>query len=318
MMKIAGVPEVTVRAPGKVNLELTVGAPDEAGMHPLATVFQAVSLYEEVTATLTRPGSGISITVAGRDAAAVPTDSSNIVFQAAAKLARAAGLVEYEKFPDVHLHIEKAIPVAGGMAGGSADAAAALIACNELWRTHLKSAALDEIAAELGADVTFCMHGGTAVGTGYGEQLAPVLTAGEYHWLFVFSDTPISTGGAYRALDSLEREIRDPLNVRPELMTALRTGDPVEVGAQLRNDFQEIAFAAQPRLQRIIEFAEEHLAAGAIVSGSGPTVAILAPSLWHQRELKAAFAGADFGVEVVAATGPVHGARVVSNATPHP
>ncbi len=311
MMKIAGIPEVTVRAPGKVNLELTVGAPDEQGMHPLATVFQAVSVYEEVTATMARSGSGITITVGGRDAKNVPTDSSNIVFQAATKLARAAKLVEPDELPDVDLHVEKRVPVGGGMAGGSADAAAALVACNELWGTRLKQGALDEIAAELGADVTFCMHGGNAVGRGYGEQLAPVLSSGEYHWLFVFSDIPISTGAAYRELDTRERDIPQPLDVRPELMTALRSGDPIEVGAQLRNDFQEIALEAQPKIRDIMTFAEEHLAAGAIVSGSGPTVAILAPSLWHQRELKAALLGADFGVEVVAATGPVHGARVV-------
>lgn len=312
MMKIAGLPQVTVRAPGKVNLELTVGAADDNGMHPLATVFQAVNVYEEVTASLARVGNGITISVAGRDAEAVPTDESNIVHQAVLALARSAELTGLDEVPDVHIHIEKQIPVGGGMAGGSADAAATLVACNELWRTHLPTEALDAIAASLGADVTFCMHGGTAVGQGYGEQLAPVLTSGEYHWLFVLSPTPISTGAAYRALDERERGIAAPLSVRPELMQALRSGDPVEVGANLRNDFQEVALAAQPQLAKVLEFAEDHLAAGAIVSGSGPTIAILASSLWHQRELKAGLAAAHPELEVLTASGPVHGARIVT------
>lgn len=311
MIKIAGLPQVTVRAPGKVNLELTVGAPDERGMHPLATVFQAVSIYEEVTASLARPGNGITLSVTGRDAGQVPVDDTNIVYKAALLLARETGLVGHDEVPDLHISIKKQIPVGGGMAGGSADAAATLIACNELWRTHTRQEGLDAIAAQLGADVTFCMHGGTAEGRGYGEQLAPVLCAGEYHWLFVLSDIPISTGAAYRELDEQEREIRSPLVVRSDLMAALRTGDPVEVGAQLRNDFQENAIKHQPQLAKILEFAEDHLAAGAIVSGSGPTIAILAPSLWHQRELKAELAAELPGVEVIPATGPVHGARVI-------
>lgn len=311
MIRVAGLPQVTVRAPSKVNLELTVGAPDERGMHPLATVFQAVSVYEQVTASLARAGNGITITVEGRDADQVPVDETNIAYQAALRLARVTGLVSGDEVPDLHLHIEKQVPVGGGMAGGSADAAATLVACNELWRTHVKQEALDTVAADLGADVTFCMHGGTAEGRGYGEQLAPVLCAGEYHWLFVLSRSPISTGAAYSALDASDRELRDPLVVRSELMAALRGGDPVEVGTQLRNDFQEIALEAQPELATVLEFAEDHLAAGAIVSGSGPTIAILAPSLWHQRELKAEL-GLQFPqLEVLTATGPVHGARVV-------
>jgi len=311
MMKIAGVREVSVRAPGKVNLQLTVGEPDERGMHPLATVFQAVSVYEEVTAHLTTSGSGITISVSGRDADRVPTDATNIAHQAALQIARATGVVNRDGEPDIHLHIEKEVPVGGGMAGGSADAAATLVACNELWRTHLSQTKLDEIGAELGADVTFCMHGGMAVGTGYGERLAPVLSAGEYFWLFVLDSEPISTGAAYRELDERERQIPDPLVVRSELMAALRSGDPAAVGAELRNDFQELALEARPELRKIFEFAEENLAAGAVVSGSGPTVAILAPSLWYQRELKAAFSDAGVGGELVTAHGPVHGARVV-------
>lgn len=311
MINIVGSPRVTVRAPGKVNLELTVGPPDEEGMHPLATVFQSVSIYEEVTASRTREGAGIRISVTGRDAEQVPLDERNIVHRAAVKLARAAGLGAAE-IPDVHLHIEKQIPVGGGMAGGSADGAAALMACNELWEAGATQQELDEIAAELGADTTFCLHGGTAVGRGYGEQLAPVLSAGEYHWLFVLCDTPISTGAAYRELDQMERPVRDPLRVRSELMHALRGGDANRVGRELRNDFQEMALKNQPDLRRIVDFATENGAAGVTLSGSGPTIAILAPSLYQQRELKAGLHGWNPRLEVLSATGPVHGARVVA------
>lgn len=311
MISVVENPRVTVRAPGKVNLELTVGLPDPQGMHPLATVFQAVSIYEEVTATPRARGMGISISVRGRDADQVPRDQRNIVFQAAVRLAQAAGIVVDGGVPDVHLHIEKQVPVGGGMAGGSADGAAALVACNELWGAGLAQPDLDGIAAELGADTTFCLHGGTAVARGYGEQLAPVLSAGEYWWLFVLSDTPIATGAAYRELDRATRDVRDPLRVRPELMAALRGGDAEAVGRELRNDFHDFALRSQPALGQIVETALENGAAGAIVSGSGPTIAILAPTLYQQREIKSILQARNPDLEILAATGPVPGARVV-------
>lgn len=301
---------VIARAPGKLNLALHVGDVDERGMHPLATVFQAISVFEEVTATQSPYGAGISISVSGRDAARVPTDSSNLVYRAALEVAYRSGLVGEGEVPDVHLHIEKTIPVGGGMGGGSADAAAAITACHHLWKTSLSHQELDAIGAGLGADVTFCLHGGTAMGTGYGEQLMPVLTSGKYHWLFAMSSEPISTAEAYRTLDSVDREIAQSLEVNAGLLTALRAGKADRVGLELANDFNPVAVDAQPHLAEIMQLVEDYGAAGSVVCGSGPTVAILVQSAQHARDVKAAVEEQCLATEVLSAVGPVPGSRI--------
>jgi 4-diphosphocytidyl-2-C-methyl-D-erythritol kinase len=303
---------VTVRVPAKVNLQLAVGPPRADGYHPLVTVFHAVSLFDEVTVL---PADKTSLSVSGEDAAAVPRDRSNLAWKAASALVQAAGL----RGSAVAIRIKKRIPVAAGLAGGSADAAATLLACNELWQTGLSQRDLSELAAGLGSDVPFALVGGTAVGRGRGEQLTPALASGSYHWALAFAHEGLSTAQVYATCDRL-RAARAAAGDRtqpgaPELshplMTALRSGDPAKVGPLLSNDLQPAALSLQPELRRTLTAGREHGALGAIVSGSGPTCAFLASDAANAREIAVALTGAGVCRAVARASGPVPGAAVV-------
>lgn len=299
-------PAVTARAPGKVNLELGVGPVREDGYHPLATVYQAVGLYEDVTAATADEW---GVTVRGRDAELVPTDESNLALRAAMLLADEVG----GDIEPVHLTIHKSIPVAGGMAGGSADAAAALVACEALWAADMSKADLDPIAARLGSDVPFLLHGGTAVGSGRGEIITPVLARGLYHWVFVPTPSEgLSTPAVYRTFDVLTsgREVPDP-EPSPAMMAALRLGDPEALADVLTNDLQEAAIHLQPRIGEVIEAAMGFGALGALVSGSGPTVALLASGQEGAIDLAVSLTASGVADEVLRAVGPVAGAHVI-------
>ncbi|GGM30869.1 4-(cytidine 5'-diphospho)-2-C-methyl-D-erythritol kinase [Promicromonospora citrea] len=303
-------PSVRVRAPGKVNLALRVGPVGPDGYHPLATIFQAVSLFEEVTATQVAPGSGISLTVSGPQAEAVPTDETNLAWRAAALLAERTGLAA-----DVALHLTKGVPVAGGMAGGSADAAAALVACDTLWEAGVPRPELVEMAAELGADVPFSLLGHTAVGTGRGDLLTPAMTRGEFHWCFGTQRTGLSTPSVFRRFDELagsRASTVDPAD-DAELMHALRAGDPVALGTALHNDLEPAALDLRPELAEVLEVATEAGALGVVVSGSGPTVAALARSRQHALALGAAWTAADVVDSIWCASGPAPGTQVVTS-----
>lgn len=305
---------VTVRVPAKVNLQLAVGPVRSDGYHSLVTVFHAVSLFDEVTVT---PTAKTSIVVTGEDAAVVPIDRSNLAWQAASALAKAAG----QRSAAVRIEIRKRIPVAAGLAGGSADAAATLVACNELWQTGLSSRDLGELAATLGSDVPFALVGGTAVGRGRGEQLTPALAAGVYHWALAFGHDGLSTGQVYATCDRLRAARaaagdrpgpREPELSRP-LMTALRSGDPAQVGPLLTNDLQPAALSLQPALRRALTAGREHGALGGIVSGSGPTCAFLARDAARARELAVGLTGSGVCRAVATASGPVPGAVIVKD-----
>ena len=296
--------QVRVRAPGKVNLSLAVGALAADGYHPLATVFQAVSLYEDVTA---RPSDRFELTVAGPFADGVPTDETNLALRAARLVARQAGIGD-----GVHLHLHKGVPVAGGMAGGSADAAAALVACDALWQTGLSRETLAELAAQLGSDVPFALLGHTAIGTGRGHLLTPAMTRGEYHWVFAIRSQGLATPVVYGAFDQLSgsnAEVEPQADL--ELMQALRAGDPVALGAVLRNDLEPAAIELAPELTETLAVAREAGALGAIVSGSGPTVAALARGAKHALVIAAGLTAAGVADQVLCAVGPVAGARLL-------
>ncbi|WP_265522645.1 4-(cytidine 5'-diphospho)-2-C-methyl-D-erythritol kinase [Oerskovia flava] len=300
---------VRVRAPGKVNLSLRVGARQDDGYHPLVTIFQAVSLVEEVHAQQVPDGSGISVSVTGTHAERVPTDSSNIVWQAAEALARYAGVA-----PDVHLDIVKGVPVAGGMAGGSADGAAALLACDALWETGVGRAELMDLAAGLGADVPFGLVGHTAVGTGRGHLLTPAMARGEFHWVFAVRDEGLPTVEVFRVFDDVVGGTPDvELADDTELMQALRAGDAVGLGRALHNDLQRATLEMMPDLARTMSVARDSGALGVIVSGSGPTIAALARSRQHALAIAASWTAADVADAVYCATGPTPGARVVQH-----
>lgn len=311
MTSAASQPMVHVRAPGKINVFLRVGAVMEDGYHDVATAYQAVSLYEDVRAW---PADDFSVSFSGPiDASGVPTDGSNLAIKAARLLARKTG---YRG--GVRLEIEKRVPVAGGMGGGSADAAATLVACDALWGTGLNREALHALAAQLGADVPFALLGGTAIGTGRGDHLSPALAKGQYHWVLVLPDATLSTPVVYEELDRhRERHALDisPAKERPEVdadvLQALRAGDPEMLAESLFNDLQAPAIHLAPGIGTVIELGEMNGALAGFVSGSGPTVAFLTADLDSALDLQIALSAAR--LNAVRATGPVHGARLVSD-----
>ncbi len=300
---------VHAKAPGKINVFLGVGSLGDDGYHEVATAYQAVSLFEEVWAT-DAPDFSVSFT-GSVDVSTLETDGSNLAIRAATLLARTTG---YRR--GVHLEIEKNVPVAGGLGGGSADAAATLLACDALWGTELGRDDLLELAANLGADVPFAFTGGTAVGTGRGDQLSPALAKGQFQWVLALADFGLATPIVYEELDRhRERHVLDifPAQAQPRVdanvLQALRAGDPHMLAESLHNDLQAPALHLEPRLSRVIELGEENGALAGIVSGSGPTIAFLAADLDSALELQIALSASQY--HVVRVTGPVHGARIV-------
>ena len=299
--------EVTVRVPAKVNLQLSVGPRREDGFHELATVFHAVALHDDVTAARQPAGSGISLTCDGEGQGLVPLDASNLAWRAAQLLADASGI-----YPDVAIRIHKHIPVAGGMAGGSADAAGALVACDALWGLNTPKTELHELAAVLGSDVPFSLHGGTAIGSGRGEQLTPVLAKGSFHWVFALAHDGLSTAAVYQECDRLRvgKHVPEPY-VSDNLMHALRVGDPMLLGKSLDNDLQQAAFSLRPALQRVIEAGLDAGALGGIVSGSGPTCAFVTRDADHALDIAVALTSSGLVRSVKRTFGPAHGARII-------
>ncbi len=299
---------VHVRAPGKINVFFEVGDLDADGYHEVASAYQAVSAYEDVWA---EASDLFTISVSGTvDVSGVPLDERNLAIRAARMLAAETG---YDG--GVHLEIRKGVPVAGGMGGGSADAAAALVACDALWGTGMSSAGLHAIAARLGADVPFALLGGTAVGTGRGDELSPALARGRFDWVIVTSGEGLSTPEVYAELDR-HRDLhaadivpvpRRPA-VDPAVLQALRAGDATALAVSARNDLQVAALRLRPELSGILEHGERSGALAGIVSGSGPTIAFLAEDEESAIDLQVLLS-AD-GYEALHVHGPVLGARV--------
>ena len=297
-----------MRAPAKLNLQLTVGPLRPDGFHDVTTVYQAVGLYDDV---VVNRADELSVTVEATSdvlgVADVPTDATNLAVRAVALLAATTG-----QDPRVAVHLRKGIPVAGGCAGGSADAAAALVGCDALWGTGLGKEGLTPLAAQLGSDVPFSLHGGTALGTGRGEQLTEVLSRGDYAWVLAVSDGGLSTPAVYAELDRQREDGPVRLASDPgDVLSALGQGDPVALGRALGNDLQPAALALRPGLRRVLDAACDLGALGALVSGSGPTVMALARDDAHAAALAASLAGQGVCLAVRRADGPVPGARVV-------
>ena len=302
---------VHTRAPGKINVFLKVGTLQADGYHDVAIAYQAVSLYEDVRAY---PADDFSVSVTGTvELSRVPTDASNIAIRAAQLLAHRTG---YRR--GVRLEIDKHVPVTGGMGGGSADAAATLLACDALWGTQLPREDMLSLAAELGADVPFAFTGGTAIGTGRGDQLSPALAKGQFQWVLALADFGLSTPEVYSELDRhRDRHAQDifPAHAAPsvdaDLLQAIRAGDPHMLAETLYNDLQAPALHLEPSLAATLELGEENGALAGIISGSGPTVAFLAADQDTALELQMALSAAK--LTVVRATGPVHGARIIGD-----
>lgn len=299
---------VRVRAPGKLNLFFEVGGVQDDGYHDVASAYQAVSLYEDVWAS---PSDEFTVSISGTvDVSGVPADDRNLAVRAARLVAQRVGHTG-----GVHLDIVKHVPVAGGMGGGSADAAAALVACDALWGAELGSAELHKLAARLGADVPFALMGGTAVGTGRGDELSPALAKGRFDWVIVPSDAGLSTPEVYAHLDELRarpdivRGAAAP-SVDPGVLQALRAADPVALAEHARNDMQVAALSLRPDLREVLELGEESGALAGMVSGSGPTLAFLTADPESALELQITLSAA--GYEALHVHGPVAGARVVN------
>jgi 4-diphosphocytidyl-2-C-methyl-D-erythritol kinase len=295
---------VRVRVPGKVNLFLGVGALRPDGYHDITSVFQAVSVYDDVVA---RPAERVSVRTAGPEADGVPNDGRNLAWRAAEMLAADARIGD-----GVALHIRKRIPVAGGMAGGSADAAGTLMACAALWRTGSSRADLATLASRLGADVPFSLSGGTALGTGRGDQLTPVLAISEYHWVFAVSPDGMSTPEVYRELDRLrEQGLAPPPAASPaEVLDALRAGDCGRLADALTNDLQPAAVSLRPQLRDVLAAGGDLGALGGVVSGSGPTCAFICAHADAARDLADELDRARVCKRTVVASSPAPGARI--------
>ncbi|MFG3225850.1 4-(cytidine 5'-diphospho)-2-C-methyl-D-erythritol kinase [Kitasatospora sp. NPDC048194] len=304
---------ITVRVPAKVNVQLGVGGLRADGFHDLANVFFAVALGDEVTAS--ESSDGITLSCSGPDAEAVPLDDSNLAARAARLLAAHHGIAD----PAVHLHIAKAIPVAGGMAGGSADGAAALVACDALWKLDTPVGTLLELAAELGSDVPFALVGGVALGRGRGEILEPLAASGTFHWVFAVADGGLSTPAVFRECDRLREEagtgsgdtdVPTP-DADPALLAALAQGDAVALAAALANDLQPAALSLRPSLAATLRAGTEAGALGALVSGSGPTCAFLAKDADAAAAVAEALRASGTCRTAHATYGPVPGASVL-------
>jgi 4-diphosphocytidyl-2-C-methyl-D-erythritol kinase len=300
---------ITVRVPGKINLYLAVGDRRDDGYHELTTVFHAVSLVDEVTV---RNADVLSLELTGEGAGQLPVDERNLAWRAAELMAAHVG-----RAPDVSITIDKAIPVAGGMGGGSADAAAVLVAMNALWELGVPRRDLHTLAARLGSDVPFALHGGTALGTGRGEELATVLARNTFHWVLAFAEGGLSTPAVFAELDRLRFAERGGAGTPPRLnepapvLAALAAGDPEQLAPLLGNELQAAAVSMDPELRRVLRAGVEAGALAGIVSGSGPTCTFLCASAPAAVDVGTQLTGAGVCRTVRVASGPVHGARVV-------
>lgn len=289
--------KVIARVPAKINLMLSVGPVRSDGFHELATVFHAVSLYDEVSAV---HADAVTVHVTGPYADDTPADESNLAVRAARALARKARLRS-----GALLRVDKEIPVAAGLAGGSADAAGALLACDRLWGLRMPESRLSAVAAGLGSDVPFSLAGGTAVGTGRGERLRQVPVGAPLHWVLATADGALSTPEVYRRLDDLRSDRKVPAPAVPgELLAALAAADVDALAGLLHNDLQEAALALRPALGDTLRAGREAGALAGIVSGSGPTCVFLARDAESAGALAVDLAASGTCARAVAVTGP--------------
>ena len=296
-----------MRVPAKVNLQLAVGPREADGYHNLVSIFQAISIYDDVTISKSAPGSGITIEITGDHTHGVPGNSTNLAVKAAQLIAD-----EYDFAVDIHIAVNKSIPVAGGMAGGSADAAAVIVGLNELFDLEMSREEMLEFGSQLGSDVPFMITGGTAIGQGRGDQLTAALSRGTYHWVLALSTVGLSTPAVYQECDRLRAglDIAAP-QTSDALMQSLLSADPKAVGLALQNDLQSAACSLRPALTLVLDVGEEYGALGAIVSGSGPTVAFLVGDEEQGLDLAVALTSSGVVGSVARAYGPVPGAKVI-------
>jgi len=300
---------VVTRVPGKVNLQLSVGPLGSDGFHEVTTVFQAISLFDDVSVSEGKPGAGVSISISGQTAIGVPVDASNLAVRAANLMIK-----EFEISPDLEIKLKKEIPVAGGMAGGSADAAGVIVGLDSLFDLGISRVEMEKIGSQIGSDVPFSISGGVAIGTGRGDQITPALAKGSYTWVLALSSQGLSTPAVYQECDRLREglSIATP-QVSEALMQALRAGDANALGKSLLNDLQAAACSLRPALRLVLDVGNDYGALGGIVSGSGPTVAFLVADEEHAMDLTVALSSSGVVSSLARATGPAHGARIIES-----
>lgn len=318
----------TAVAHSKVNLDLTVGPLREDRYHELTTVFQSLSLADHVTLTVTDlvPRTHVTyaentLEVTGYGADVTPTDSSNLAWQAANRLiamaARRPAVGGCDLMPRVAISIAKGIPVAGGMAGGSADAAAALRATAAILAPFvgpIPESVLLDLAAQLGSDVPFTLLGGTMQGTGRGENLVPSMCRGTFHWALALQKEGLSTPRVFQKLDELreERPSAGARHNRDQLSKALITGDAAQLAKFLANDLQAPALSIRPVLRRVLDAGRSAGALGGMVSGSGPTCAFLCADAQAAEDVAAELLASGLAHLTTTATSPAAGAVVAA------
>ena len=300
---------VVARVPAKVNLQLSVGPLGSDGFHEVTTVFQAISLFDDVTVATAPEGDGIKISITGQTSSGVPADSSNLAVKAAELMIK-----NYDLPADLIIKLKKEIPVAGGMAGGSADAAGVIVGLDSLFELGLSRDEMEIVGSKIGSDVPFSICGGVAIGTGRGDQITPALSKGSYNWVLALSGQGLSTPSVYQECDRLREglSISTPLVSEP-LMQALRAGDAKALGKALTNELQPAACSLRPALRLVLDVGIDYGALGGIVSGSGPTVAFLVSDDEHAMDLTVALSASGVVSSVVRATGPAHGARIIES-----
>ena len=300
---------VVARVPAKVNLQLSVGPLGSDGFHEVTTVFQAISLFDDVTVATAPDGDGINISISGQTSSGVPVDSSNLAVKAAELMIK-----NYDLPSDLIIKLKKEIPVAGGMAGGSADAAGVIVGLDSLFELGLSRDEMEIVGSKIGSDVPFSICGGVAIGTGRGDQITPALSKGSYNWVLALSGQGLSTPSVYQECDRLREglSISTPLVSEP-LMQALRAGDAKALGKALTNELQPAACSLRPALRLVLDVGVDYGALGGIVSGSGPTVAFLVSDDEHAMDLTVALSASGVVSSVVRATGPAHGARIIES-----
>ena len=300
---------VVARVPAKVNLQLSVGPLGSDGYHEVTTVFQGISLFDDVTVATALPGSGITISITGDTAHGVPVDNSNLAIKAAQLMAKT-----YDLPPDLIIKLKKEIPVAGGMAGGSADAAGVIVGLDSLFELGISRDEMESVGSKIGADVPFSICGGVAIGTGRGDQITPALAKGSFNWVLALSGQGLSTPSVYQECDRLREglSIATP-QVSEPLMQALRAGDAKALGKALSNELQSAACSLRPALRLVLDVGVDYGALGGIVSGSGPTVAFLVTDDEHAMDLTVALSSSGVVSSVVRGTGPAAGARIIES-----
>ena len=300
---------VVARVPAKVNLQLSVGPLGSDGFHEVTTVFQAISLFDDVTVATAPDGDGIKISISGETSSGVPADSSNLAVKAAELMIK-----NYDLPADLIIKLKKEIPVAGGMAGGSADAAGVIVGLDSLFELGLSRDEMEIVGSKIGSDVPFSICGGVAIGTGRGDQITPALSKGSYNWVLALSGQGLSTPSVYQECDRLREglSISAPL-VSESLMQALRAGDAKALGKALTNELQPAACSLRPALRLVLDVGIDYGALGGIVSGSGPTVAFLVSDDEHAMDLTVALSASGVVSSVVRAIGPAHGARIIES-----